>query len=144
MGDNGEGQGVHDCRTCKQNAWGSDPRGTGGKACRETWLIFLLREGREKHLFPSLLVVTPGSLKGWTRYNTWLTSQGLYYASVVHRLELQKAQSKAGIAYAEIKPSMIRELRADELEHMRRYEDAVRTAFGGVRVEADDVVVGGD
>jgi len=144
VGDNGDGPGTHACRTCKQNQWGSHPLGTGGRACRETWLIFLLREGREKHLFPSLLVVTPGSLKGWTRYNTGLVSQGLYYASVLHRLELQPAKSKGGIAYAEIKPSMVRELTEEEMGHMRRYEDAVRSAFGGVRVEADDVVAVAD
>lgn len=139
VGDNGTGLGEHVCRTCPQNQWGSHPLGGGGKACRETWILFVLRQGREKHLFPSILVLTPGSLKSWMAYNTSLTSQGLYYASVLHRLELQAATSKGGIKYAEVKPSLERELTEPELDHMRRYEDAVKGAFGGVRVEAEDV-----
>lgn len=145
-GDNGTGQGEHRCDSCPQNAWGSDPRAKagdngkkGGKACRESWILFLLREGREQHLFPSVLVLTPGSLKAWRGYNTLLTSQGLYYATVLHELELVQARSKGGITFAEVKPSMVRKLTDDECAAMEMYENAVRSSFGGVRVQAEDV-----
>lgn len=132
IGDNGEGPGEHKCFTCRQNQWGSKRiKGVpaAGKACGELWILFLLREGRENHVFPSVLMVKPGSMKSWEGYLTNLTSQEVPYWGAMHRLELSPATNKTGIRYAQIKPSLIRVLEPDEIEKLAAYRLAAEKAF---------------
>jgi hypothetical protein len=139
-GDNGseDGKTSHACSSCTQNRFGTGEKGRG-KACREIWTVFLLRAGREDGVFPAVLFVTPGSLKPWRKYHTWLCSRGLYYASVLHRLELQQAKSSDGIAYSAIKPSVVRELTDEETAVVESYGQIVRESFGGVMADSADI-----
>jgi hypothetical protein len=55
----GRGQ-IRSCARCPMNAWGSNPKGGKGKACKEQRLLFGLRPGS---MLPILVSVPPTSLK---------------------------------------------------------------------------------
>ena len=139
IGDNGEGQGQHLCATCKQNRFGTAHGGNPGKACREHWVVFLLRDGRESDVFPSVLFLTPGSLKVWRKYLTSLAGRGLAYDAVSHSLGLQPARAAGGADYMMINPISGTALSKEEAKMMEGYGKAIRQSFWGLTANSDDV-----
>lgn len=139
FGNNGESDGRHECRTCPRNQWKQGVGDTvAGKECREMRVMFLLRKGREEHIFPSILVITPGSLKNLDGYLTSLTSQGLPFYACLHRLTLEKTQSKGGVKYAAVKAKIVRELDDAELKMVQEYGKAMAVPFGGLTITQED------
>ena len=145
IGNNGagDGHGPHNCASCPNNAWGSDRSGGIGKDCKESKTLFLLRRGREDDIFPSILVVPPGSLRGFARYMTAITSRGLAFYAAMHRFSLGKAQTKGGLAYSTLKVELVRELADGEKSSLIEYAKALREPFTGVRASQADVSGGG-
>lgn len=143
IGDNGQGMGEHRCVMCPQNKFGTAAKGAG-KACREINLLFVMREGREKSLFPSVVSVTPGSMKAWRAYCQGLVDQHqIFYYEGIHRLELKVEKSGGDIVYAQLKPTLVRVLTEEERKAIEPYRKTVEVSFRTVSVEADDVL-GGD
>jgi hypothetical protein len=137
-GDNGSGEiGEHDCLTCPNNQWGSDDKGEG-KACRQSIVTFLLPKGRETHVFPTILTVTPGSLKAAKGYFTELSSKCLYFYQVVHKITLEKAQNKQGIPFARMKWQIESELSKEQMEKLVQYAETASASFSSVRVTSDE------
>ena len=137
-GDNGTDEiGEHDCLTCPKNQWGSGAKGDG-KACRQNIVLFLLPKGKEDHIFPTILTVTPGSLKAAKGYFTELSSRLISYPQVIHKITLEKAQNKQAIAYARVKWQVESELTQEELDKLVQYAEAMRASFSSVRVTADE------
>jgi hypothetical protein len=137
-GDNGEGEGEHVCRVCPRNQWKQGENSASSKDCREMRILFVLRQGREEHIFPSILVITPGSLKALDGYLTSLTSRAIPYFACLHKLTLEKVRSKGGITYASIRPKMLRELKAEELTLVTKYHHALSSAFGGLTITSEE------
>jgi len=87
---------VHECASCPLNAFGSDP--SGGKACKNRWLLFVLRP---EDAMPLLLSLSPASLKP---YKEFITAQfvkkhrtrGTYFVEI----GLEKATSAGQIVYS--------------------------------------------
>lgn len=94
-----------DCELCPNNQFGSaiSPDGSpgAGKACKETKLIFLLREGQ---MLPDVVIAPPGSLKAMRQYQFRLPAP---FPAVVTKLELAKATSRNNHAYAQVVPTMV-------------------------------------
>jgi hypothetical protein len=103
QGDNGQGQGTHDCIGCPQDEWGTRTAPDGsearGKACRETRVFYLLLPDL---LLPAALRVPATSLRGSREYLLQLATAGLIYHQVVTRFSLERVQNAAGQPYSRV------------------------------------------
>ena len=85
------------CAHCPYNDFGSKDGESNAKACKESVLLFLLRP---QSIIP-LLVRIPVTSKGrFLKYSTRWLSNLTPISSVVTRITLEKATSKAGKPYA--------------------------------------------
>ena len=85
------------CAHCPFNDYGSKDGETGAKACKESVLLFLLRPDS---IFPLLVRVPVTSKVLFLKYTTRLVSRLTPLSSVVTRITLEKATSRAGKPYA--------------------------------------------
>jgi len=109
------------CYHCPLNEFGTAAKG-GGKACKQTKRLFLLREGDR---IPIVLTVPPGSLKNLGKYFLRLAGQAIPYFAVVTRFELASAKSADGITYSQIVPTMVSRLEPSEVDKVRAYKEAM-------------------
>ena len=85
------------CAHCPYNDFGSKDGESNAKACKESVLLFLLRP---ESIIP-LLVRIPVTSKGrFLKYSTRLLSTLTPISSVITKITLEKATSKAGKPYA--------------------------------------------
>ena len=85
------------CAHCPYNDFGSKDGESNAKACKESVLLFLLRP---QSIIP-LLVRVPVTSKGrFLKYSTRLLSTLTPLSSVITKITLEKATSKAGKPYA--------------------------------------------
>lgn len=135
----GIGEPGGECATCPLNQFGSSHKGDGstgrGKACKETKLLFLLREGC---LLPDVVVVPAASLKAIKQYQLKLANTAPYWG-VVTRLELTRTQNRDGISYAQITPKKAGTLDREAAAGILKYAQALQTLFSSVEVGPDDV-----
>ena len=87
---------VHECHTCPLNEFGSDP--SGGKACKNMWLLFVLRPDDS---VPLLLTLSPASLKPYKEFITGQfvkrhRARGTYVVAI----GLEKAKSNDNVDYS--------------------------------------------
>ena len=85
------------CAHCPFNDFGSKDRESNAKACKESVLLFLLRPDS---IFPLLVRVPVTSKMLFLKYTTRLVSRLTPLSSVVTRITLEKATSRAGKPYA--------------------------------------------
>ena len=85
------------CAHCPFNDFGSKDRESNAKACKESVLLFLLRPDS---IFPLLVRVPVTSKILFLKYTTRLVSRLTPLSSVVTRITLEKATSRAGKPYA--------------------------------------------
>ena len=135
-GDNGFG--AVDCNACPNNRFGKRPGpDIEGNFCRAHRTIFLLREGRDEVLFPSVLVAPPTSLKPISKYMTALATRGIPFYACVHRFTLVEAQNSEGTKYSKIKLEKVRKITDEEVKKVRAFAEAVQPAFESLNVTAD-------
>ena len=124
------------CERCPCNQFGTAKKKDGspgrGKACKETKLLFILREGS---LLPDVVSAPPGSLKVVRQYQLKL---GVPYWSVVTALTLEKATSKDGDLYATIHPQRVATLNAEHARQILDYANRLRKVFAQVTIDPDD------
>lgn len=127
-GDNGVAKGRHACATCPRNQFGTKVGKGGvvgaGKACREVRVFFLIAEGTEG-LFPSVLIVPPGSLGNLTRHMAALTNARKRFSDGVHSFALEKAKSDGGTDFAVLRLAWERDQTAEEKAEVQRYYQAM-------------------
>lgn len=85
------------CAHCPYNDFGSKDGESAAKACKESVLIFLLRPNS---IIPVLVRVPVTSKARFLKYSTRLLSTLTPISSVVTRITLEKATSKAGKPFA--------------------------------------------
>ncbi len=85
------------CAHCPYNDFGSKDGESAAKACKESVLIFLLRPNS---IIPVLVRVPVTSKARFLKYSTRLLSTLTPISSVVTKITLEKATSKAGKPYA--------------------------------------------
>lgn len=126
----------NECVHCPQNQWGSDPRpDSEGKACREVRKLFLLR--RADSLFPSLMIVPPGSLKPMLKHLQGLTSRGLPYYALINTFSTEIAKSESGVKFAQLNLRASRVLRDDEIDRIKQYKTALSSVLRQSVVDID-------
>lgn len=100
MDKNGE---YHDCASCPCNAFGSDPDGKGGKACKNGRRIYLLREG---DMLPIRIDLAPTGNKPYEKYvdNLLLPrkrgQKPMRPIQVITRVGLKVETNRGGIKYS--------------------------------------------
>ena len=95
-GVTGSGNPGGTCKNCPFNQFGS---GEGkGKACKNRRMLYILRENE---IFPMMLNLPTGSLKGFTKYVQSLLTRGKRPHQVVTKISLRKANNSGGIEYSQ-------------------------------------------
>lgn len=115
-GINGIGDPGGLCRACPFNQFGSAQDGTAGKACREQYMVFFVRENA---LMPTLMLAPVMSVKPIRKYLIQLVSNVLPTYGVVTSFKLEREKNSAGIEYARIAPSVVQRLTKEETATMR-------------------------
>lgn len=127
-----------DCDVCPLNEFGSGKRSDGsaskGKACKESRLLFMLREG---DALPVIVQVPPGSLKPIKTYLVQLAKAGLPYHAVVTSLSLVKVSGAGVPDFAQIAPRMSGRLDSATCEKVRVFADGMRALLERQTVAAD-------
>jgi len=85
------------CAHCPYNDFGSKDGDSNAKACKESVLLFLLRPN---NIIPLLVRIPVTSKPRFLKYSTRLLSTLTPISSVVTKITLEKATSKAGKPYA--------------------------------------------
>lgn len=131
----GIGEPGGDCAACPMAQFGSQGY---AQACKQIRVLFLARPGE---MLPTVIMVPPSSLQATKKYLLSLASKGRPYTAVVTSLALEKAQSKSGITYSRIVPSMARALEPDEAGAVRNLTESLRDVFGApLSVSYEDVI----
>jgi hypothetical protein len=85
------------CANCEFNDFGSKDGATNAKACKESVEILLLRPD---NIMPIIVRIPVSSKVLFQKYMTRLIGQMIPLSSVITRITLEKATSKAGQPYA--------------------------------------------
>ena len=117
------------CGLCPYNTYGSKDGESSAKACKESVLLLLLRP----HSIIPLLVRVPVTSKSrFLKYSTRLLSTLTPISSVVTKISLERATSKAGKPYALFNFEAVNTLGSEEAaqarEYARQFMDIVRAA----------------
>lgn len=122
------------CAHCPYNDFGSRDGEGSAKACKESVLLFLLRPNS---IIP-LLVRVPVSSKGrFLKYSTRLLSTLTPISSVVTRITLEKATSKAGKPYALFRFEAASILNTEEAANARAYAQQFMEIVNAAQVMPD-------
>ena len=110
------------CNQCIYNEFGSKDNGNGdsngGKACKESVLLYLLRKD---NIIPLIVRVPVSSKMHFLRYTTRLVSNLTPINGVVTRITLEKAVNKTGQPYAIYNFEAIQTLSKEEAVSARAY-----------------------
>ncbi len=106
------------CAHCPYNDFGSKDGESAAKACKESVLIFLLRPNS---IIPVLVRVPVTSKGRFLKYSTRLLSTLTPISSVVTRITLEKATSKAGKPFALFNFEAVNVLNATDAANAREY-----------------------
>ena len=106
------------CAHCPYNDFGSKDGESNAKACKESVLLFLLRPN---NILPLLVRVPVTSKARFLKYTARLVGTLTPLNSVVTRITLQKATSKAGEPYALFNFEAVSVLDPEEAVHAKTY-----------------------
>ena len=106
------------CAHCPFNDYGSKDGDSNAKACKESVVIFLLRPNS---IVPLLVRVPVTSKLTFLKYTTRLISTLTPISSVVTKITLEKATSKAGKPYAQFHFEAVRTLSREDAAKARAY-----------------------
>ena len=123
------------CKNCPYNEFGSGEN--GAKACKNRRRLYLLREG---DIFPMILSLPTGSLKGFTRYLMRILPKYKTSNAVVTRFTLKKAKSKTGIDYSEAQFAVSRVLSPEEHALIAAMTEQVKAMSVKVGYDSEDTV----
>ncbi len=133
------------CDVCPYAQWGSDRDGGKGKDCADWRALFVLRQGREESLFPSVLRLPASSLGVLRKYLVGLTIHNINQHRAIHKFTLTAEKSANGKPYSRVKVAFVRHLEPSEVEAVERYSGAMKgplCALSQVESSVDDRGVG--
>lgn len=115
------------CEHCEYNQFGTGKN--GGKLCKNTIQLFILREG---DLFPVLVSVPASSIKAWNTYKaSRLLAKGRKPSQVITRLTLEKTENKDKIVFSSIVFAMAGQLSSDVAQAVGLYTDQIKPLTRG-------------
>lgn len=123
------------CKDCPYNAFGSGEN--GAKACKNRRRLYLLCEG---DIFPMILSLPTGSLKGFTRYLMRILPKYKNSNAVVTRFTLKKATSGTGIAYSQAQFAVSRVLTPEEYTLIAAMTEQVKAMSANVGYDTEEAV----
>ena len=123
------------CKDCPYNAFGFGEN--GAKACKNRRRLYLLREG---DIFPMILSLPTGSLKGFTRYLMRILPKYKTSNAVVTRFTLKKATSGTGIAYSQAQFAVARVLSPEERTLIAAMTDQVKAMSANIGYDTEEAV----
>jgi len=129
------------CDTCPMNAWGSDAKGSRGKACKEKHRIFILpTEQSLASLIPYLLIVPPTSLKAINAFFSTLVSRNIPHQTVITEFKLKRVDNNDGTDYSELvlTADLSRKLPRSDQVVLKGFIDMHKQAFAEVDDEGQD------
>lgn len=132
-GVSGQGNPGGTCALCPCNEFGSGTN--GGKACKSRRRLYLLREGE---MFPLLMALPTGSLKGFGLYVKRLLTRGVRTSAVVTKFTLTKAENRGKIAYSQAQFSVARALTPEEAALIAPMSEDVKRRCQLVGFEVDN------
>lgn len=135
-GKTGIGDPGGNCKQCPLNEFGTGQN--GAKACKNRRRIYILREGE---VFPVLLSLPTGSLKGYTEYLQRNLSKGLKPWQYVTRFSLRKATNAGGIAFSQAAFHKDRDLTKQELAVIAPFAEQIKAYSRNVALDADSAVI---
>jgi len=134
-----DANGVHDCKTCPYNRFGTGENGS--KACKNRQRVFILREGE---LFPILLSLPTGSLKPFAKFIAAQLSKGKKPSQYVTRFSLKKATNSGGIVYSQVQFKVDRYLTAEEIPLVAQFAESIKAYAQNAGFDEQSEVVGVD
>lgn len=123
------------CKNCPYNEFGSGEN--GAKACKNRRRIYLLREG---DVFPMILSLPTGSLKGFTRYLMRILPKYKSSNAVVTRFTLKKATSGTGVTYSQAQFAIARVLSPEEHVLIAAMTEQVKAMSVNVGYDTEETV----
>lgn len=123
------------CKNCPYNEFGSGEN--GAKACKNRRRIYLLREG---DVFPMMLSLPTGSLKGFTRYLMRILPKYKFSNAVVTRFTLKKATSGTGVNYSQAQFAVARVLSAEEHDLIAAMTEQIKAMSVNVGYDAEETI----
>jgi hypothetical protein len=139
-GRTGRGNPGGDCKTCPYNKFGTGEDGVS-KACKNRQRIYILREGE---LFPMILSLPTGSLKGFSKFIASLLSRGKKPCQYVTSFSLKKANSSKGIVYSQAHFKCDRYLTAEELPLVAAMAEQIKAFSQNVDFDSQTDIVNVD
>ncbi len=106
------------CAACPFNDYGSRDGDSSAKACKESVVLYLLRENS---IMPLVVRIPASSKKIFQRYLTRLVGRMIPISSVVTKITLEKKTNKNGQPYAVYNFESVGELNADEAASAREF-----------------------
>ena len=122
------------CARCPFNDFGSKNGESNAKACKESVLLFLLRP---QSIMPLLVRVPVTSKPRFLRYMTRLVGTLTPLNSVVTKITLEKATSKAGKPYALFNFEAVSVLGPEEAAHARAFAEQFMEIVDAADMEPD-------
>ena len=122
------------CAHCPYNDFGSRDGESNAKACKESVLLFLLRP---TSIIPLLVRVPVTSKPRFLKYSTRLLSTLTPISSVVTKITLEKATSKAGKPYALFNFQTVGTLSPEETAQARTFGQQFMEIVNAAQVVPD-------
>ena len=126
--------GQYDWNKLPRNQFGSG-KGGFGKRCKESRMLFILREGEA---WPVLINIGPGSLKDIKRFLMQMGGKVPHWRAVVS-LTLTKEKSKSGVDFSKVVPKLAGTIskEAGQLVH-DTYTSVLKQTAAGVSAKPED------
>lgn len=126
------------CRTCPMAAFGSDPKGGRGTACKEQRLLFLVIPDA---MFPLVVHIPRTSIKGVQEFMLDLLDARKKYFQVEVGLSLVKDKNKVGQEFNRVQMRKIRELEPGESDATKLYGDQIKALIEQAMVDFSESAV---
>ncbi len=123
------------CAECSFSKWESDARGRG-QACKQVRLMFMIMPDS---LLPVVIALPPTSLARARKHFLRLAGRGVHFASVVHRVTLDRTKNDAGFPYSVANFSVAKLLMPEDADRFRKYGKMLEPIFRDVSVDHSDV-----
>lgn len=137
-GKTGQGNPGRNCLACIFNKFGSDPKGSQGKACKEMRRLYAVREN---DVLPVLLTLPPTSITAWDEYVSGVVGQKGTPSPLFLRtiLTLEKQEDKTrGYTWSVLRPRQGLKLPITQALELRQLQAAIEVAATKVGIEAED------
>lgn len=121
------------CKKCPMNQYGSATEGKG-KACKENTLLFVMLKDE---LLPTVIRLSPGSLKNAKSYFVKLVNYKTPYWKALTKITLSKEKNEQGINFSMVNFAFAGRLDEDTAKEIANFKEQFKQSL--VDYEAEDI-----